>query len=210
MEHAFFPKGSYIFKQGENNKRFYGVIRGKISIRIKKPMRAIANAFINANAGDTYIYKSTFGSDKNVKYDKFNSPISSTFCESPINKKTIKKFQSSLVGSGKFLKIPASIITDLPNEFDLEDEKTQMNEGMCFGEWALIYNIPRTASAYALEDTDLFYIDKEFFDITFSKCITHADTKKKTFVTQKIPSLKSAGKVQDILKKLIPVVRAII
>ena len=36
VEHAFFPKGTYIFKQGDPSTRFYGVISGSISVRIKK------------------------------------------------------------------------------------------------------------------------------------------------------------------------------
>lgn len=45
-----------------------------------------------------------------------------------------------------------------------EDERTQLTNGMCFGEWGLMYNIPRTASALTLEDSVLFSISKEIFD----------------------------------------------
>lgn len=41
-----------------------------------------------------------------------------------------------------------------------------MREGSCFGEWGLIYNKPRTASAYCLTDVDLFCLDKISFDQT--------------------------------------------
>lgn len=44
-----------------------------------------------------------------------------------------------------------------------EEERNILTEGMCFGEWGIIYNIPRTASAYSLEQTYLFSLDKEVF-----------------------------------------------
>jgi CRP-like cAMP-binding protein len=49
-----------------------------------------------------------------------------------------------------------------------EEERLRMYEGQCFGEWGLIYNIPRTGSALALSDSVLFYIDKEDFDKSLS------------------------------------------
>ena len=39
-----------------------------------------------------------------------------------------------------------------------------MNNGRCFGECGLIYSITRTTSIYALEDTDLFYSEKDYFN----------------------------------------------
>jgi CRP-like cAMP-binding protein len=45
-----------------------------------------------------------------------------------------------------------------------EEEKKQLSDGQCFGELALMYNIPRTASALTLEYTELFCIDKADFD----------------------------------------------
>lgn len=36
MEYVKFPKGVYIFKQGEPSKMFYGVINGTVSIRIEE------------------------------------------------------------------------------------------------------------------------------------------------------------------------------
>lgn len=50
----------------------------------------------------------------------------------------------------------------------MEDEILQLGEGMCFGEWAVLYNTARSASALALEDTDLLVIEKTGFDKTFS------------------------------------------
>jgi hypothetical protein len=51
MEYIKIPKDTYIFKQGELSKNFYGVINGKISIRIEE-RRAINLSKSNSNIID--------------------------------------------------------------------------------------------------------------------------------------------------------------
>ena len=129
MKYEHHQKDTYIFKQGDKCDKFYGIIKGEISIRIK-------NHF---------------------------TPI--------------------------------------------EKETTSLGPGMCFGEWAMIYDIPRTASAYANCDVDLFYLNKEYFEASFEKEIIKADIEKKNFVTSKIPPLLKGGKIQNILSSIVPCVR---
>lgn len=50
----------------------------------------------------------------------------------------------------------------------IETEKLQLNEGQCFGEWGLIYRKERSASAYCIEDCDLYLLDVNYFDLCFS------------------------------------------
>lgn len=125
----------------------------------------------------------------------------------------IKKYKKDKTKLNEFELIPLDHDEnlnnlELVNQHDLEIEKTQLIEGMCFGEWALMYNIPRTASAYTVE-CDLFYLDKEYFDITFHRSIVRADIERKNFLIKKLPTLKHFGKVEDYLKKIMPVVRYI-
>ncbi len=49
-----------------------------------------------------------------------------------------------------------------------ETEILKFTGGLCFGEWGLLYNIPRTASAMSIDDSILFSIDKEDFDKALS------------------------------------------
>jgi CRP-like cAMP-binding protein len=49
-----------------------------------------------------------------------------------------------------------------------EHEILKFSEGLCFGEWGLLYNIPRTASAMSIDDSILFSIEKEDFDKALS------------------------------------------
>ena len=53
-------------------------------------------------------------------------------------------------------------------DYIYEEERMKLLEGMCFGEWGLIYGKDRTASAVAIEDCDLFYLDKENFEKSFA------------------------------------------
>ena len=107
--------GTFIFHQGDQSNKFYGIIKGKISIRAKK-----ARNLLNTNTNE-YV------------------------------------------------------------------EIMQMTEGMCFGEWAIIYNIERTASAYVLEDSHLFSIEKDKFKTVFAKWLFKAENDRREFIKKTIP-----------------------
>ncbi len=219
FEHGFFPRGTYIFKQGEQSQRFYGIIRGRVSIRIRKhnipfnkylEEKELPNGTQHNNSNATQSMNKTFFTNTqpivNLKnLDDMNSKanaekeaakMNTTFAFKALLKKKIEKTNT--------------YVDDYPYDVDLvklglEDEIMVVSNGMCFGEWALIYNIPRTASAFAAEDTELFVMDKDCFDLVFNKAITRADNEKKNFIVKRIPSLKIAGKVHEILKKIFPI-----
>jgi len=48
-----------------------------------------------------------------------------------------------------------------------EVEVVQLTDGMCFGDWGLLDKIERSASAYSMETTDLFLLDKKGFATAF-------------------------------------------
>ena len=133
LKYRHIGKGTYLFHQGDTPDKFYGIIKGSISIRMLPHMR----------------------------------------------KEEMKDTK--------------------------EVERIVLYPGTCFGEWALIYNSMRTASAYALEDVDLFYLDKEDFDITVNKEILKTDNKR-YFVINKIPILRRNKKISTILFAMVPCV----
>jgi hypothetical protein len=47
-----------------------------------------------------------------------------------------------------------------------EEELVIFSHGQHFGEWVIIENKHRKASAIAIEDVNMFQLDKKFFDIT--------------------------------------------
>jgi hypothetical protein len=78
--------------------------------------------------------------------------------------------------------------------------------GHCLGHYAVAYDIPRTASAYAIEDTDLFYLDKSYFEISFQKDIVKADQDRRLFLLERLPILKNITKMEDYVTRLVPIV----
>ena len=68
-----------------------------------------------------------------------------------LNKTIIKKKKkkNGLIKRLKFNQTPKDIDKNLDNFIkEFEEEKFSFQKGMCFGEWGLIYSIPRTTSIY--------------------------------------------------------------
>ena len=99
-------------------------------------------------------------------------------------------------------KIEGEILEKFINEFEIE--KFDIINGMCFGEWGLVYTIPRTTSIYAKEDSHLFYLEKLYFDKILTHIFQRADLNKVNFLTKTLPIFKIGIKVGHILTKIIP------
>ena len=95
------------------------------------------------------------------------------------------------------------------NECDLDEEKVKLYEGMCFGEWGIVYKAARTASAYTLEDTHIIYIDKDFFKICFYKNIHRSLNDKRNFLLKILPFLKGSNKLEEFIRNTNPLVNLI-
>jgi cGMP-dependent protein kinase len=63
-------------------------------------------------------------------------------------------------------------------------EKNRMKEGFCFGELALLYNAPRSASVKAEEDSKLWYIDRMTFRQKVADTITRHIDENATFISK--------------------------
>jgi hypothetical protein len=87
-----------------------------------------------------------------------------------------------------------------------EEELASISGGNCFGHYAAAYDIARTASAYSVEDTYLFYLDKNYFEIAFQKDIVKADNERRLFLLDRLPILESITKVEDYITRIIPIV----
>jgi hypothetical protein len=91
---------------------------------------------------------------------------------------------------------------------DFESKKMELTPGYCFGEWGLLYNIPRTTSIYCIEDTHVFYLEKKYFDKILLKKFRLNDLKKIQFIYDRLPILKnhknSNFNFEHILTKITP------
>lgn len=123
----------------------------------------------------------------------------------PVNKASFKTKNSMNTNYYRIITSEKTLFDNL-KEFDLEEEKVRLAKGMCFGEWGILYNIQRSASAFTMEDTHLVSIEKEFFKNCFHKNILRAVAEKKVFFVKKLPFLRGSNKVEEFLKNINPLV----
>lgn len=160
IKHQFVPKGHLLFSMGKKAKRFFCVINGCISLRTIDPIR---------------IQKEK----RKKNYEQFeDNPENSSDEEGKFgdNKKGIKIIN----------------IFNLENENDdknKEYEISKYTQGMCLCEWDLIRRRTLIYNAYAIEDTNIFYLEKEYFEKFLSSHISRSDIERKYFITSRIPIL---------------------
>ena len=194
LELRLVKKNEYFFHEGEPSKFFAGVIKGKISFRKAK--------IFNRETGEIIfrpLYKIVDKKDdgrSNVrKYTNIDDTKSNKMKQTMgIKEKKLDPKRISVFNISHFSGFKSKFsLTDRPYKivkeyFDpkyyrvVDDELFQAESGYCFGEWALIYNQPRSASVIALEDSVFFILDEKIFAKTFLKCLTNTEHKKKKFI----------------------------
>lgn len=93
---------------------------------------------------------------------------------------------------------------DFKNRFEL----FRVKQGACFGEMAIIEKVPRNASASAVGDVDLFYLDEEAFRISFSNRLSKSLEERKNFIQNIIPAVNLKNFNKNYLK-IVPYVNHI-
>jgi CRP-like cAMP-binding protein len=91
------------------------------------------------------------------------------------------------------------------NNFKMtENLKFVLDDGHCFGEWGLLdnKNNERSSSAKALEDTYLFYMDKEHFILTLNRCLMKSNITKQNFLRETIKPLDAEACRRTVFTKL--------
>lgn len=77
--------------------------------------------------------------------------------------------------------------------YNLEQELKILVPGMCFGESSLLKNTTQNESVYCLEETDIFYLEKAFFDLYLKSVLIKANEERKIFIKHKIPILSDTN-----------------
>jgi len=194
LEYIFVPKGNYIFIQGETDaRRFYGIIKGRISVRTKNPQ---SNFSESRDKLDSLLENDRRNSYKVIR----EKLVSCLFPENQnLNKKNSRKMtlmdlikmKNQNESSWNNESIKESELIKLL--FEKEVENMQLTDGMCFGEWSLLNGRPRSASAYTLEDTHLFFLEKESFDVSLSKALLKGEYEKKDFLAKRLHNIKDGS-----------------
>ena len=94
-----------------------------------------------------------------------------------------------------------------PDKYELiEEELFIRGEGYCFGEWALIYKQPRSASIYTLEDCVFFTLDEIPFKNSFLRSLNYSEFNKKQFALNNfLPFSMSDDRQLSIYKNIVPI-----
>lgn len=129
---------------------------------------------------------------KNVKR-KFDSSNNFNFNTTNID----YKYQSTDFGIGK------------DDQYCKEQEQTLIYPGMCFGEWALIYNTPQNTSSYCIEPVEVLILNKKIFDIFLKKDVIRSDCFKRQLILSTLPVLKDTDNhhILRLLRSIVPCVR---
>ena len=114
--------------------------------------------------------------------------------------KSLKEFQTPKE------ELKEEILFNFIKEFEYEN--FQITNGMCFGEWGLVYSIPRTTSIYCIEDCNLFYLEKPYFKRILSSKFELSDINKIDFLLKTFPILKNNPenniRIGHLLTKIVP------
>ena len=160
IKHQFIPKGTLLLPMGKKAKKFFCIINGCISIRSYEPEKCYEEMIYNS--------------------DSINDEKSEN---SSLNKEILKEKE----------KKDIDILENGDNDEKIfkikEYEIKKCTQGMCLCEWELIKNRTFLYNAYAVEDTNVFYLEKEYFDRILSSHIARSDIERKYFITARIPIL---------------------
>ena len=81
-----------------------------------------------------------------------------------------------------------------------------MDKGDFFGEMASIFNTCRTASACAVENSNLFYLEKQYFDSTFAIHIIKTNLDQAHFLRDRVSIVPSNIRIEEFVKYIKPIV----
>ena len=194
LEIRIVKKNEYFFHEGEPSKFFAGLIKGKISFKKAKIFNRLTGEIIFRPLYRIVDKKEDMRNSVRKFTNRDDNRSIKMRQNMGINKKKLDPKRISVNNISNFSAFKSKFsLNDRPYKivkeyFDpkyyrvIEDELFQAESGYCFGEWALIYNQPRSASVIALEDSVFFILDEKIFAKTFLKCLNNSEHKKKKFI----------------------------
>ena len=186
IKHQFIPKNELLYKRGKKAKKFYCVINGSISIKTIDPLRIEKEKKLKELNNELNEFPDNNSKENNNdnNNDNNNNDNNNNNNDNNNNNKENNKLDMLLEILNKG-KEEEENINNLEEEYEIQ----RYTKGMCFGEWDLIRNNLHLENAYAAEDTNIFYLDKEYFDKFISSQIIKSDIERKYFITYRIPLL---------------------
>lgn len=195
IKHQFYKRGTYIFRENDESDAFYGIIRGKVSIR-KTSYIDYTQQFHDEIAKEE---NNDIQPILNLHNPKTNSESSENISsENFISEDGVDEYKPYTHNNNNNNKS----LYNLGDEF--EYEVYTACKGMCFGEWGLVHDTPRTVSVYCIEDTHVFKLEKEHFDKILGNKFFKSDMNKINFLLRKIPIMNNNINFQYLLPNITP------
>ena len=209
-------KNEFFFHEGEPSRFFAGLIKGKICFKKSKIINKITGEAIHKPLYKTVEKKEDSRSRNRRLTNRIESKSNKIkqnlgIKGKIVNPKRISVFNLPSVNSLKSKLSLSNITYKIVKEyFDpvyyqvTEEELFRADPGYCFGEWALIFNQPRSASVLALEDSVFFVLDEKIFSKTFLRCLNNSEHKKKKFIMENIfPFGLYSDRINSLYKDII-------
>ena len=191
LMHKFVQKDSYLFKEKQNNIFFFCLINGKIGLRTFEPSiilenkRKYDNEDINMEKIFTIKKKKIINSPKVEKKKEDNKNDGNNInvnVKEDINKNNLEEKPCN-----KYFEINYENIPGI-NKLLKEGYDTKiLKKGDCYGIYNLLNNQPYDVNGIALENTDIFYLEKEFFDKYLLTAVSRIDMERKYLINKLIP-----------------------
>ena len=213
---------THIFDRKTNQiviKPLYKVIMMKKPSIGRNSQKLSTDSFFSKNINFSKLYNSNKNdNNNNSNVNNSNKNIAKLFKKESNNnfKPSMKKafnrlkttkftFKNSEDKSNQDFRIIKEVF-DPEKYFVSEEELFRRGEGYCFGEWALIYREPRSASIYTLEDCIFFTLDEIHFRNSFLKSLNNSEYSKKKFALQNFLPFDMMDERQlSIYKNIVPI-----
>ena len=196
LMHKNIPKDSLLFKENTKANIFFGVINGKIGLRTYNPniilenKRKYENEDINMEK--IYIFKKKKSTQKNDIIPNLNDSNDNNNNDKIINSKEKEETNQIDILDNNISKKYDINYENIPgiNKLLKEGYDTKiLKKGECYGIYNLLYNQAYDVNGFALENTDIFYLEKEYFDKYLLTPISRIDLERKYLINKLIPSI---------------------
>ena len=158
----------------------YGIIQGKISLVEYNGENGIDHSWGNNGQNFLELFRISEEPSKILFLNSRRGLRNTRTLES-------EKNTNALFSTNFYKKLQEKILNQV-------GKKTELTEGMCFGEIDLINRRKRSNTAYAVEDTDLWIIEKENFEMNLFKTISKAESERIVFIFNMIPVFNNLPK----------------
>jgi len=208
-------KGEYLFKEDKKPNYFFGVINGKISLRtfdenlILENKRKFDNEELNMEKIYIFKKKNNFlivneenNENKNLinsnssgkiidnKNNNNNNNVNNNNNEQNKNKEEKEeKIETNTIDidENTSIEICFGNIPGMEKYLQEGYELKLLKRGDCYGIEELLTSHKNPINALAIENTDIFYLEKEFFDKFLLNSVSRIDLERKYIINKLIP-----------------------